>query len=50
VAYSFQIKVCNVCEGNGCSAFIKHSSEKRLPDDCDHLKVEQLRRHETFTL
>jgi hypothetical protein len=50
VAYSFQIEVCEVCEGNGGSAFIKHSSEKRLPDNCDHLKVEQFRRHETFTL
>jgi hypothetical protein len=50
VAYSFEIKVCEVCEGNGGSAFIKRSSEKRPSDDCDHLKVEQFRRHETFTL
>jgi hypothetical protein len=50
VAYSFQIEVCDVCEGNGGSAFIEHSGEKRPPDNCDHLKVEQFRRHETFTL
>ena len=49
VAYSFEIKVCEVCEGNGGSALIKDSSEKRLPDDCDHLKVEQFRSHETLT-
>jgi hypothetical protein len=50
MAYSFEIKVCEVCDRNGCSAFIKHSSEKRLPDNRNHLKVEQLRRHETLTV
>jgi hypothetical protein len=50
VAHSFEIKVGEVCEGNGGSAFVKDSREKRLPDNCDHLEVEQFRRHETFTL
>ncbi len=50
MAHPLQIKVREVCEGYCSSAFIKHPSEKSLPDNCDHLEVEQLRRHETFTV
>lgn len=50
VTDSLQIKVSEVRERHGSSAFIEHPSEKCLPNNCDYLKVEQFRRHETFTL
>ena len=50
MADSLEIEVCEVSDGNGCSAFIKQSSEKRLPDNSNGLKIEQLRRRETLTL
>ncbi len=49
VADSLEIEVCEVCDGNGCSAFIKQSSERRLPDNSNDVKIEQLRRRETLT-
>ena len=50
VADSLEIEVCEVCDGNGCSAFIKQSSEKCLSDNSNDLKIEQLRCRETLTL
>ena len=49
MADSFKIEVGKVRKRHGGSAFIEHAGEQSLPYNCDHLKVEQFRRDETFT-